>query len=287
LFSGANITVAKTATGIDGVANSCTTLTATSASLAWVYQAVFSASANRAFSVRVRARSASTVTFCISVDGGATQSYFTALPCWQTFLVTKASSTNPWYFIGLLANGDSIDVDFVQGEQYTTLPAVPPMPIWGTESAAQTRSADLVREPASWVSDAGPQTTVMRVNPIATSFQILFGRQSDGRMIYINSVPQWGIYDGTNACVTGTPVANVPAIVATRYSAGGLGISVNGGSITTAAFDGSMGTNGATPALGEDGAGGSHFAGLIGSLEIANSAMNDSTFQRAALGLVA
>lgn len=286
-WTGPNMTVTKTGTGIDGVANSCSILTATASSWAsFKNQSVTSASANRLLSVWVRAVSGTAVPFRLSVDGGTTYTLFTATPQWQPFMVNKASVTNPGYLIWLQNSGDSIAVDFIGGEQYTTLPAVPPMPIWGTESAAQTKSADLVIGPAGLVSTAGPQTTVVRSTPYNTTpDQEVIAAGTNGRVGYFGS-GYVQILDGTNAA--GRPVgsAGIPVCFATRYGGGTMGVTVNGGAIDNMPFDGSMGSGGAV-GVGNDGTGAKVFSGLIGSIEIANSAFSDANLQLASLGLLA
>jgi hypothetical protein len=279
-------TVTKDQTGIDGVANSaCKVVSGAAGST--VYQGVTSASANRVLSFYARSISATTVTVGIKANAGSTYTDVVVTPQWQRFTVAEASITNPVYAIKFYANGDSIAIDFVQGEQGTFATS----PIWGTESAAQTRSADLIRPPASYVSDAGPQSTVIAViaqSATSGAGQILLGRSGNGFANYLHSSGKGALYDSTNLTLGPTVVpVGVPTRVATRYSGSAAGVCTDGGSISTGTFDGSMGTAGATPGLGDDGGGGTGFAGEILSLEIATTVANDATLQVAALGLAA
>ena len=105
--------------------------------------------------------------------------------------------------------------------------------------------------------------------------------------MYLNPLGAAAIYDSANSVGTGNTVAaGVPFISASRWAGSAIAACLNGGAIVTASFDGSMGSGGAV-GIGHDGSGGNVFSGLIGSIEIANSALSDANLQRAARGLVA
>lgn len=143
------MTAAKTSTGIDGVANSCSRLTATAAN-AMALQTVTIAAASRSFAPYIK-RITGTGTIEITQDGvtwtdvtaSVNSSSFTLVP------TLVASILNPVFGIRLGTNGDAIDVDFVDLEDgsYKTSP----IPV---TTAAVTRAADVVS-----IAD-GPLTTL-------------------------------------------------------------------------------------------------------------------------------
>lgn len=134
----ANMTVAKTRTGIDGVANSCSRLTATAAN-ARASQAIVDASnVARTLSVYAR-RITGSGGVNLSLDAFATVGAVTVT---STVLWTRVGRTqtliNPTVGIELLVSGDEIEVDFVQEEER----AAATSPIL-TTTAIATRAAEL------------------------------------------------------------------------------------------------------------------------------------------------
>lgn len=280
-----NVTAAKTAIGLDGAANSCTTLTAT-ATNGTCLQAVTSSSANRAGSAYIRSRSASTLTIDMTCDGGTTWQAVTVNAAFTRSSITQSSVTNPSYGFRLRASGDSIDVDFVQGE----IGSFATPPIWGTESAAQARDVTQVTLPVSAINDTA-QTTAVTCVPDAVATGIAQGlltrsAGSYGWVVYLDGASSAAkIWDGLNVAQTGNnATARVPITIATRYSAAGIGISMQGGTVASASFDGSMGVSGSSVGLGGDVNTYNPFTGLITSLQIAAKAANDAQLQLASLG---
>jgi hypothetical protein len=273
-----NVTAAKTAIGLDGAANSCTTLTA-SANNGTCLQSVTSASANRAFSTHVRSRSASTLTIDMTCDGGTTWQAVTVNAAFTRSSITQSSVTNPSYGFRLRASGDSIDVDFVQGE----IGSFATPPIWGTESAAQTRNITNIQPPNSTITD-GPMTVAMGV--VSGSLEghpVLIGAGVSASL-YVSDSGSVGIWDSVNTVATtgGTIKSQTPAVAAFRWGGSAMAVCGNGGSVASGAYDGTIAS---TPVrLGAYSNGVQPFNGLITSLQTANKVANDTQFQLAGRG---
>lgn len=107
-------TKAKTATGIDGVGNSASTLTATGAT-ATVLQTLVAAATSRTFSAFVKRR---TGTGTVFIQQGATQVDITALINSSTYtrVSVTASVLNAAFGFQINTSADAIDVDFNQFE---------------------------------------------------------------------------------------------------------------------------------------------------------------------------
>ncbi len=131
-----NGTAAKTQTGLDGLANSASSFTATSAN-ATVLQTVTSASANRAFTVYIK-RITGTGTVQITQDGGTTWTAVSLTGSAQRFTIQQ-SVLNPSFGIRIVTSGDAVWVDAVQLEAASF--ASPYIP---TTTAAATRAADSI-----------------------------------------------------------------------------------------------------------------------------------------------
>jgi len=128
-------TAAKTATGIDGVSNSASTLTATGSN-ATCLQSITNGSAQRVPTTFVRRRTGSgTVEF--TMDNGSTWTVISPTTSWARFELAAATLANPTIGFRIVTSGDEIDVDFVQEESgaYSTSPIA-------TTTTAVTRGAD-------------------------------------------------------------------------------------------------------------------------------------------------
>lgn len=152
-----------------------------------------------------------------------------------------------------------------------------------TTTAAVTRSACQIMLPSSYVADAGQMTVWggSMVNPTDGNPEIVVGRTANGRVIY--AAGQWArIYDGTT--VTGAQsIGYGQQIIATRYGSGTQAACLNGGSVATGAYDGTMGS-GSSVGLGHDGSGGAKFVGDHFCLKIGPPPANDATLQLASAG---
>lgn len=109
-----NITAAKTQTGIDGVANSASLITA-SAGNGTVLQTVTLASSQRFQSAYVKRVTGSGVVN-MTTDGGATWTAITVTGSYTRVSIPAQTVTNPSFGFQIVTNGDAIAVDFVQNE---------------------------------------------------------------------------------------------------------------------------------------------------------------------------
>ncbi len=210
-----NVTAAKTATGWDGVANSCTRLTATSAN-GTVSQSITLASSARWQSAWMR-RVTGTGAIDFSMDGGTT--YTTVYPTTAGGRVEIPTQTlaNPTVVIRIATSGDEIDVDFVQNEAD---PGQASSPI-ATTTVAVTRNADVVTVttpptfPATGWSvlmvvahGVGSNATVpayYQLDNSGNSTLVFFRRSSSNPAVFgrdAASVTQW------NAAPTAAPLAS-------------------------------------------------------------------------------
>jgi len=144
-----NVTAAKTATGLDGIANTATTLTAIAAD-AIILQSITLASADRCASAYVKRRTG-TGTISFTQDGGSTWIDITSLinnSTWSRVQIT-ATLANPSVGFKISTSGDAIDVDVVQ----TEAGAVATSPIV-TTTATVTRNAESLSYQAAGNIDA-------------------------------------------------------------------------------------------------------------------------------------
>jgi hypothetical protein len=109
-----NITAALDVVGLDGAANTASSLTATAAN-ATVLQTITAASAARVTSFYVR-RITGTGTVEITQDNGATWTAISITGTWQRFATAVATITNPVIGLRLGTDGDVVAVDVAQCE---------------------------------------------------------------------------------------------------------------------------------------------------------------------------
>ncbi|MCC6800425.1 MAG: hypothetical protein IT325_09920 [Anaerolineae bacterium] len=273
-----NMTATKTAVGTDGVANSASTLTA-SASNGTCLQSVTSASANRAFGPHIRSRSAASLILDLTCDGGTTWQAVTANAAWMPYSALKASVTNPSYGFRLRSSGDSIDVDWAQGEigDFAT------SPIGGTESAAQTRSVDTIGTPADWISDAAGTVAATFVAPIDVSgYPAVVGTPGSAMPVYVSATRAVGIFDGLSLAGAVATVAGNVYRAASNWGTGVIGISVDGLPVNSDVYDGTMGSS---LYLGRTGGGNILGSGIL-ALELSGTKATDAQLQLASQGLL-
>ncbi|RWP06708.1 hypothetical protein [Mesorhizobium sp.] len=107
-----NITAAKTATGITGVVNSATTITATGAN-GTALQTITSASAARITYCWIKRRTGTGVVE-MTQDNGSTWAAVTVTADWTRVAIASATLANPIVGLRLVTSGDAVDVDFFQ-----------------------------------------------------------------------------------------------------------------------------------------------------------------------------
>ena len=239
---GATITATKTATGIDGAVNSCTTLTGGAVSATnTAFQTLVAAASNRTYSCWIKRRTG-TGTINITQNGGSTYTDITSQINASTFtrVSLTASVLNATFGIQIVTNTDAIDVDFNQFE--TGLFATSPM-----ATAGVARHQDVLYYSAAGNVAATSGTEYAEVTrPLATGDGVVISHNITITPMYFRpSGQKFMIYDGTTEFAYSSAVAAViESVVKTAnfWSAASntMGGSTNGGAVTTTTFDGLM-----------------------------------------------
>lgn len=135
-WAASNVTPLKNQTGIDGVANSASSITATAGN-GTILQGFAQAISTVTKSAYVK-RLVGSGTVQVTVDNGATWTTVTVTAGWTRVLYTQAAVTNPTVGFRLVTNGDSIAVDYAQCESagFATSPIA-------TGATAVVRAADV------------------------------------------------------------------------------------------------------------------------------------------------
>jgi hypothetical protein len=266
-----NITAAKTATGLDGIANTATTLTATAAD-ATILQPITLASAARCASAYIKRRTG-TGTISFTQDGGSTWTDITAQingSTWSRVEIT-ATLANPSVGFKISTSGDAIDVDCVQNEAGTvaTSPIV-------TTTAAVTRNADSLTYQTASNIDFAVGTVFCEISSysyLSTRIALEVGASGWSYIHSADANTVWKAYDGTNV-VAKSGLSNISTAKRKRVVSWGTGLKVTGDGLTPASgsFDGSFGT-GATMSVGKD------INGYIGPVAIYNYQMTEAEQQ--------
>lgn len=138
VWTKANATAVKDQTGIDGVANSASRITASAAN-GTCLQANTSGSQGRVQAAYVK-RLVGTGTVDMTMDGGTTWTAIAVTGSWTRVTIPGQTVANPSSGFRIQTNGDSIAVDYVQNESANVLAPVS-SPI-ATTTASVTRAAD-------------------------------------------------------------------------------------------------------------------------------------------------
>jgi len=230
------------ATGLDGIANTATTLTATAAD-AIILQPITLASAARCASAYIKRRTG-TGTISFTQDGGSTWTDITSQinsSTWSRVEIT-ATLANPSVGFKISTSGDEIDVDCVQNEAgaVATSPLV-------TTTATVTRNIDMLSYQSASNIDFTVGTAFARFGSPASAYigyPISCGNA--GRILYGDTTPAIRVYDGTT--VISKPTAGfinggfVKAASSWNSGNSTQKLSVDGSAVVSGAFDGSMGS---------------------------------------------
>lgn len=151
-----NMTTAKTSTGIDGVANSCSRLTATAAN-ATALQALTIASGDKITWCWIK-RITGTGSIDLTQDNGTTWTTVTTTSSWTLVQVPYAVLTNPTVGIRIVTNGDAVDVDF-----FSSISSQSPAPVVEVSGTAitTTRTSMIVATPSSFGHNATEGTLIV------------------------------------------------------------------------------------------------------------------------------
>ena len=235
-----NISIKKSAvqvtqaTGLDGIANTATTLTATAAD-AIILQPITLASADRCASAYVKRRTG-TGSISFTQDGGSTWTDITSQinsSTWSRVEIT-ATLANPSVGFKISTSGDAIDVDCVQNEAG----AVATSPIV-TTTAALTRNEDSLTYQTSgnWSDTVG--TAYVEVEPLAYSGGAI-GSATNGLLLSTSNSGATA-FDGTNAAngPTGTPGTSEK--LALNWTGAVMEVASSATVGTPGTYDGAMG----------------------------------------------
>ena len=263
---GATMTVAKTATGIDGTANSASLLTAglTSATDT-ILQSITYASSATTYSAYVQ-RVTGTGTVNITLNGGTNWTALTSSNCIgpgnvASGLVTnnyvrctiEATVANPSVGFQIVTSGDQVNVDLNQVEAiaFATSPII-------TTSSTVTRNADIVTIATSgipgWKSDTGA-IIAKYLNGGTNSYGTIFGDQTSDPLFQFANSTNYKLdsyLSGDQIWAGGTYPFSAVSTVGVSYGPAGLFNTANGG--TPTAFTYPAGTVSAitTAQLGND-----------------------------------
>jgi len=275
-----NITAADDATGVDGVANACSTLTAT-ANNGTILQAITLASAAAIFQPFVK-RKTGTGTIEITLNGGTNWTDITAAvdaaaPDWYSLAAVTATLANPSIGYRLGTSGDAIIVDMndcQNGAERTS-----PIP---TTTAAVARNSDLLTYAAAGNFSGAAGSAYAELMLVSASVSTNPGAVTvtGGNLLYVQTASgKFGVFDGATQVVFGDaptyPIA-APIKVATAWGGSSMGGSAAGSAVTTGAFDGSLG--GTTISVGNN-SGGNGWVGNIRFLKIYPQALSSAQLE--------
>lgn len=237
-----NVTAADNATGIDGVANSASTLTA-GANDGTILQTRTIASAAKTFSAFVR-RKTGTGAVYITLDNDTTRTEITSSLNTATYTRVSATQTlaNPVFGFKLAVDTDAIEVDMVMLENSASF-ASTPIP---TTTAAVTRNADILTYPTTGWLNASAGTVFVQAQPIqltqATSrFFSLYAAadpSNERAFGYVTSASACH-FDGVDGGVAQWTLNRSSVTVGTNFKAAfafetdNIALCLNGGTVTT------------------------------------------------------
>ena len=233
------MTAAKNATGIDGVASSATTLTATGAS-STILQTLVAAASSRTYSCFMRRK---TGTGTILIAQGATTEDVTSQLNSTTYtrVDLTASILNAAIGIQINTSGDEVEVDFNQFEADAI--ATSPM-----ASAGAARNADVLSYPSTgnYSNTAGTAYVEVTFSGGSGKPRIITDSSTGDGPLLSNATASMKteMFDGATEII----VANTGALGITHKAAASWGgvvgsVILNGGTIVSGVYDGSMITN--------------------------------------------
>lgn len=240
-WAAVNVTAAKNATGIDGVANSASTLTCTSNG-GTILQTLTAAASSRTYSAWIRRK---TGTGAVSLTQGATTSDISGSINSTTYTQVSltASVLNVAFGITFATSGDEIEIDFNQFEAgaFATSPLA---------AAGAARNADVLTYTFAGNADAAQGASYAELSTLFSTSNlnaaISFQSAANGLALCVNSTDAATVIrcrDGTNQA-SKTGLTSMATAVRKRASSWGSGMVVtgDGAAVATATFDGDMGS---------------------------------------------
>jgi hypothetical protein len=230
-----NTTATKTATGPDAVANSATTITATSNN-GTVLQTITSASAARIASCFIKRRTGSG-TVEITQNNGGTWLAVTVTSCWTRVASASATLTNPVVGLRLATSGDAVDVAFFTNE----LGSAASSPI-RTDSQTGFRFKDDLNFPETVTprGDSTKFTIVAEFTPRAATGTRWFEMGGLNNTHFVQSYVESGIHlsvwtGGVQQCEidAGAFTANAANRIAMGAETNNFAVSIDGAAVVT------------------------------------------------------
>lgn len=234
-----NGTPLKNQVGLDGVANSASSFTATAGN-ATCLQSITSASAARVTSFYLK-RLTGTGTVNITQDNGTTWTAVTLTSAWQRFQIT-ATLANPVIGIRVVTSGDAVALDFAQHESGAST-ASSPIP---TTTASVIRQPDVLTASSisPWYNQSeGTVVFEGRVANIAASTNGIFvfsdGTTGERFTAYLSATGAYtGLLIDGGVSQAGPVSANTTSINTVfrgifAYKLNDFGLCMNGGAVAT------------------------------------------------------
>ncbi|MBK7179644.1 MAG: hypothetical protein IPH82_21105 [Chloroflexi bacterium] len=260
-----NITAAKTATGIDGIANTATTLTAAAEDAIILQPTSGIASAARCASAYVK-RVTGTGTISFTQDGGSTWTDITSQINAAAYIRVQITSTlaNPSTGFKISTSTDVINVDVGMNEAG----AVATSPIV-TTTATVTRNAESLtyQTAGNWSDTAG--TVYVQTTPVVYSGGAV-GSATNGLLLSTSNSGATA-YDGTNSANGPTGAPGTTEKLAVAWGSSAMSVASSGAVGTAGTYDGAMGLSSIGIGVGA--------VGYFGDVAIYNYKMTDAELQ--------
>lgn len=280
------MTAALDQTGIDGAANSASSILATGAN-ATVLQSITLGSAARFQSAYVK-RITGSGTINMTLDGGTTWTAITVTASWTRVTVPTQTLANPSVGFRIVTNADKIAVDYVQNEAgaYATSPIA-------TAGSGITRTAEALSMPAAAAGvSQGAGSIISNYIPQDVSGTYTIGSVDDGTVnnratMAVTSTPKssftmvsggvtslTALNNGTNA-----PAANTLTKSAVAWALADAASVVGGGTAGTSAAGTPLPLNLNTLWIGGKGGATNPWSGWIQYFEYQPTRLPNATLQ--------
>ena len=273
-----NVTAAKNATGIDGVANSASTLTAT-ANGGTALQTLTAAASSRTYSVWLR-RKTGTGTVTIQQTGTTLDVTASLNSLTYTRVELNASILNSVFGIIFGTSGDAVEIDFNQFEAGTF--AASPIP---TTTVAVARNADVLTYPyaGNALTSAGAASADLFLNNTSTgAIQTAIALSTTTGPLNIASAgaaTTIRISDGTTDTAKSSLTDMTTAVRKRASSWGGSVQAITGDdvAVTSGAFDGTLGSTAIGIGCATDGT--LFWFGTVKNVRIWTKQLSDNTLR--------